>query len=126
MVTESGTSGLYLSITIMPSLTFITLIMSHKIAMLKLLPCCTITRLAGLTLIIVPNPVGITGNSVADSAAKYALDGEVLAEYIPFSDLKPLNNCVSELRQNEWDNYLLHKLHKISPNINDFPTCHSN
>ena len=58
--------------------------------------------------------VGISGNLAADSAAKDALDGDVSAEYIPFSDFKPrLNSYITEVWQNEWDYYPLNKLHKI-------------
>ena len=52
---------------------------------------------------------------------RISFDGAVSDEYIPFSDLKPrLNNYITGLWQNEWDNYPLNKLHKISPKINEF------
>ena len=60
--------------------------------------------------------VGISGNSAADSAARDALDDDVSAEYIPFFDFRPrLKSYITEVWQNEWDNYPLNKLHKISP-----------
>ena len=40
----------------------------------------------------VPGHVGIRGNSTADSAAKDTLDGDILVELIPFSDLKSHKN----------------------------------
>ena len=41
-----------------------------------------------------------------DSAAKDALDGDILIELIPFSDLKPrTNKYILELWQSEWDEF---------------------
>ena len=65
--------------------------------------------------------VGISRNSAADSAARDALDDDVSAEYIPFSDFKPrLKSYITEVWQNEGDNYPQNKLHKISPKMNEF------
>ena len=65
--------------------------------------------------------VGISGNSTADSAARDAPGDDVSAEYIPSSDFKPrLKSYITEVWQNEGDNYPLNKLHKISPKMNEF------
>ena len=45
-----------------------------------------------IVFIWVPGHVGIRGNSASDYVAKDALDGDILVEFIPFSDLKPHTN----------------------------------
>ena len=57
---------------------------------------------------------GIRGNSAADSAAKDALDGDILHELIPFSDVKShINKFVLELWQLQWDLLPETKLHRF-------------
>ena len=47
----------------------------------------------------VPGHVGIRGNKVADRTAKKSLDNKPRADFMPFSDLKPLTAkiCLSSL-----------------------------
>ena len=57
-----------------------------------------------IVFVWVLNRTGIRGNSAADYAPREALDGDILDEFIPFSDLKlRLNNYIFELWQREWD-----------------------
>jgi len=58
------------------------------------------------------------------SVAKDALDGSILVEFIPFSDLKPsTNKYILELRQSEWDEFPENKLYKIFPVLKECISC---
>ena len=76
------------------------------------LPCFEIV------CIWVPGHVGIRGNSVADSAAKDALIGNISVELI--SDLKACTNkYMLELWQSEWDEFPENKLHQVFPDLKE-------
>ena len=77
-----------------------------------------------IVFIWVPGHFGIRGNSVADSAAKDALVGDISVELIPFSDLKSrTNKYVLELWQSEWDEFPKNKLHQIFPVLKKCIVC---
>ena len=53
-----------------------------------------------------------------------ALDGDILVELIPFSDLKPrTNKYILELWQSEWDEFPENKLYKIFPVLKECIPC---
>ena len=68
--------------------------------------------------------VSLTLTGFADSAAKDALDGNILVELIPFPDLKSrTNKYILELWQSEWDDFPENKLYKIFPVIKECIVC---
>ena len=70
----------------------------------------------------VPGHVGIRRNEVAYRAAKEALDKKLIADRMPFLDLKPLTaNYVYQMWQKEWDETVLvsNKFHEILPKLPD-------
>ena len=73
-----------------------------------------------IVFIWVPGHVGFRGISAADSA----LDGDILVELIPFSDLKPrTNKYILELWQSERDEFPENKLYKIFPVLKECISC---
>ena len=70
----------------------------------------------------VPGHVGIRGNEAADRAAKEALDKKPTANFMSFSDLKPLTaKYVYQIWQKEWDETGLasNKYHEFLPKLPD-------
>ena len=70
----------------------------------------------------VPGHVDIRGNEAADRAAKEALDKKPTANFIPFSDLKPLTaKYVYQIWKKELDETVLisNNFHKILPKLPD-------
>ena len=67
---------------------------------------------------LVPGHVGIKGNSIADAAAKKALDHPTTNICIPYSDLKPnINQYIQKIWQESWDLTPNNKLFQIQPRL---------
>ena len=70
----------------------------------------------------VPGHVDIRGNEAADRAAKEALDKKPTANFMSFSDLKPLTaKYVYQIWKKELDEIVLisNNFHKILPKLPD-------
>ena len=77
-----------------------------------------------IVFIWVPGPVGIRGNSAADSAAKDVLSGDASVVLIPFSGLKSrANKYILQVGQSEWDEFPDNKLHEIFPVLKECVNC---
>ncbi|GBM66723.1 hypothetical protein AVEN_77693-1, partial [Araneus ventricosus] len=96
-------------------------IQMHPVA-LKILSILHFLRKEGFYIIFcwVPSHVGISGNEIADSIAKFA--STFLTQDIPYSDVK--KSFVSHLHttwQNNWDLQMNNKLHFVKRFINMWP-----
>ncbi|GBO20397.1 putative RNA-directed DNA polymerase from transposon X-element [Araneus ventricosus] len=96
-------------------------IQMHPVA-LKILCILHFLRKEGFSIIFcwVPSHVGISGNEIADSIAKFA--STFLTQDIPYSDVK--KSFVSHLHttwQNNWDLQMNNKLHFVKPFIDMWP-----
>ncbi|GBL78442.1 putative RNA-directed DNA polymerase from transposon X-element [Araneus ventricosus] len=96
-------------------------IQMHPVA-LKILSILHFLRKEGFSIIFcwVPSHVGISGNEIADSIAKFA--STFLTQDIPYSDVK--KSFVSHLHttwQNNWDLQMNNKLHFVKPFIDMWP-----
>ena len=76
------------------------------------------------SFIWIPSHIGITGNSLADSEAKAALQLPVTNLPVPYSDFKGLiKSYVDKRWQQSWDTEANNKLHGIQPLIHTQPIC---
>ncbi|GBM89405.1 hypothetical protein AVEN_76418-1 [Araneus ventricosus] len=96
-------------------------IQMHPVA-LKILSILHFLRKEGFSIIFcwVPSHVGISGNKIGDSIAKFA--STFLTQDIPYSDVK--KSFVSHLHttwQNNWDLQMNNKLHFVKPFIDMWP-----
>ena len=75
-----------------------------------------------INFIWIPSHIGITGNSLADSEAKAALQLPVTNLPVPYSDFKGLiKSYVDKRWQQSWDTEANNKLHGIQPLIHTQP-----
>ncbi|GBN61781.1 hypothetical protein AVEN_97944-1 [Araneus ventricosus] len=96
-------------------------IQMHPVA-LKILSILHFLRKEGFNIIFcwVPSHMGISGNEIADSTAKFA--SSFLSQDIPYSDVK--KSYISHLHttwQNNWDLQMNNKLHFVKPFIDKWP-----